>query len=68
LSFRPEAVEVVVEVTIPQEPSMSKGCHLGSSASLRAITRVNVEQAPKTLVVEADPPSERGRPRFRELK
>src|SRR5579859_2921044 len=38
---------------------------LGSSASLRAITRVNVEQAPKTLVVEADPPPERGKPRRR---
>lgn len=36
---------------------------LGRSASLRAITRVNVEQAPKTPVVEADPPPERGRPR-----
>jgi hypothetical protein len=34
----------------------------GSSASERATTRVNVEQAPKTLVAEADPPPEWGRP------
>ena len=58
-----EAVGADREATNGREPSMSKGC-LGSSASLRAIMRVNVEQAPKTFLVEADPPPERGRPRL----
>src|SRR5688572_27567623 len=41
---------------------MSKGWGFASSASLRAVTRVNVEQAPKTSVAGADPPPGKGRP------
>ena len=58
---RQEAIEADREVTNGREPSMERTAS-GSSASCRAITRVNVEQAPKTLVAEADPPTERGRP------
>ena len=56
-----EAVEVDREATNGREPSMKKGC-IGNLASRRAITRVNVEQASKILVAEADPPDLRGRP------
>src|SRR4051812_42933062 len=41
---------------------MATGWDHASSASLRAVTAVNVEQAPKTQVAGADPPPERGRP------
>ena len=58
---RQEAVEADREVTNGWEPSMPKG-GASRSASDRAVTRVNVEQAPKTQVAEADPPPERGRP------
>jgi hypothetical protein len=51
-----EAVEADREATNGREPSMKRAAQ-GSLASLRAITRVNVEQASKILVAEADPPS-----------
>src|SRR5271166_134794 len=56
-----KAVEVVPEVTKDKSLRCPRAAS-GSSASQRALTGVNVEQAPKTLVAEADPPPERGRP------
>ena len=53
-----KAAEVAVEVTKLSKPLVSKG-RFGDSASWQAVTRVNTEQAPKTGVAGADPPSER---------
>ena len=42
------------------EASSGKGS-VSDSASVRAVTRVNVEQAPKTTVAGADPPELQGK-------
>lgn len=45
-SLQPEAVGAAEEATNPSKPSM-EGVALGGSASIQAVTRVNVEQASK---------------------
>ena len=48
-SLQPEAVGAAGEVTNLSKPSMA-GVALGGSASIQAVTRVNVEQAPKRVM------------------
>ena len=47
--LQPEAVGAAVEVTKLPKPSMV-GVAYGGSASIQAVTRVNVEQAPKRVM------------------
>jgi len=47
-SLQPVAIEAVVKVTKPPEPSRKTG-RSSDSASSQAVTRVNVEQASKVL-------------------
>ena len=50
-----------MEVTTWIEALRWRRVALGGSATMRAATRVNAEQAPKREVAEADPPTIRGR-------
>ena len=50
-SFQPVAIGAVVEVTKRPKPSMERVA-LGDSASWQAVTRVNAEQASKSVMWE----------------
>ncbi|HEX5731204.1 MAG TPA: hypothetical protein VF131_00100, partial [Blastocatellia bacterium] len=48
-SLQPEAIGAAVEVTKPSEPSMER-IALGDPVSKQAVTRVNAEQASKSIM------------------
>ena len=47
LELRPEATGATVEVTKRLKPLVKRAAKYGGSASVQAVTRVNVEQASK---------------------